>query len=562
MSTPGYTSADFNQIHQTSVSKLHQACRVYTRRELAAGLLDAIGWREDRVLAGQRLLEPAAGNGVFLRLAGERLIASLRRHNRPVTIPALEGAVTGYEIYPQACQEARLAVAEVLLEGGLTTSGARHVAARWIREGDFLTADDLGTFTHVAGNPPYVRWSNVPNALRQWYSRFLPEAVQKGDLCVPFFYRSVAHLRPGGMLAFVCSDRWLRADYGVGLRDYLSANVKTVAYIELDDLPAFDRNVHAYAAVTILNRADNSVRGGSIRTLFAQPTTLTELDQCLDRVAYGSCKSPMIAVEEPLGCRPAIMLRDQSKVRVVRKLEAEMPTIEESGCSIRVGAALGHTPAFVIEHCESGIEPELLLPYATSRDLQNGHVRTARWVINLFDEQGHLIDLKRHPGAREHLLQFKGKLLRRSCVRRPGQWYRTIDKISRRFAASPKILICGIAKAPRLALAKQIVQPGNSLYSITSSEWPLAAVFNVLSSGVLGLFADAYSCRVNGAFLRFHGVVLRKLRFPMWTSVPREIQQCLTVPDSQSTLLEAASELYRTPMALFEEYAAAKTSAG
>jgi hypothetical protein len=561
VSTPRRLAEHSCRIVPSSVLKLHEACRVYTRTELAAGLLDAVGWREDRALEGQRLLEPAAGNGVFLRLAAERLIGSLRRRNRPITMRVLEGAVTGYEIYSEARHEARLAVSEVLLAGGLTTSSASQLAARWVRDGDFLTATDLGTFTHVVGNPPYVRWSKVPEAFRQLYSRSVPEAMQKGDLCVPFFYRSVGHLEPGGTLAFVCSDRWLRAEYGIGLRAYLGSNVRTVAHIEIHDLPAFDRDVHAYAAVTILERRDDSARG-STRTLFAQPTSVAELDRCFRRLAYGSDKSAMLTVEEPLGGRPAIMLRNRTKVQALRKVEAEMPTIEESGCSIRVGAALGYTPAFVVEQCNSTIERALLLPYATSRDVRNGHVCSTRCLIDVFDERGELIDLGRYPGAREYLLQFKARLLRRSCVRRPEQWYRTIDKISHKLAASPKILICGIAKAPRIALVTRVVQPGNSLYSITSLDWPLAAVFNVLSSGVLGLFADAYSCRVNGAFLRFHGVVLKKLRLPMWMSVPGEIQQCLTVPDSRSALLEAVAQLYGTSKALFDEYSAPEISAG
>ena len=105
-----------------------------------------------------------------------------------------------------------------------------------------------------------------------------------------------------------------------------------------------------------------------------------------------------------------------------------------------------------------------------------------------------------------------------------------------------------------MALTTQVVQPGNSLYSITSSEWPLTAVANVLSSGVLGLFAEAYSCRVNGHFLRFHGVVLKKLRLPRWLTVPEEIRGCLSAPESNSALMEAVAQLYDTAEGLLEEY--------
>lgn len=557
MSLPSRTDVCASTVHERSVLKLHQACRVYTREELAAGLLDAIGWRDDRELAGQRLLEPAAGGGVFLRLATERLIGSLRRHHHPITARTLAGVVTAYEIYPKAHFEAMSAVFETLVQGGLAPGDARKVAATWVRAGDFLTASEIGTFTHVVGNPPYVRWSNVPKSFRQLYDGVIPEAMLKGDLCVPFFYKSVCLLRPGGVLGFVCSDRWVRAQYGSGLRSYLGDNVKTVAYVELHNLPAFDRSVHAYAAVTILNRPNTEARH-HVGTRFAQPTDLAQLNDCLRDVAFGSRTSAMARVDEPLSSRPAILIRDRSKVRMMRRLEARMPALNESGCTIRVGAALGHAPAFVVEQRESGVEAALLLPYATSRDVQDGRIHTSRWVIDVFDERGELINLCLYPGAREHLLRFKRRLSRRSCVRHPEQWYRTIDKISGEFAKLPKILICGIARSPRLAIAKQVVQPGNSLYAITSLEWPLAAVANVLSSGVLGLFADAYSCRVNGDFLRFHGMVLKKLRLPGWLTVPREIRGCLSEPESNSSLLKAVAGLYGTTEGLLAEYSATK----
>jgi adenine-specific DNA-methyltransferase len=539
-----------------SILDLHEACRVYTREEVVAGLLDAIGWREDCVLDGLRLLEPASGSGVFVRIAAERLIGSFQRHKRPVNAQVLECAITAYEIHPDACREARAVVSRALAAKGLTTSDSRRLAALWIREADFITSSDTSQFTHIVGNPPYVRWSKIPLAFRTLYARSIPAVMQRGDLCVPFLYKSAAALLPGGKLAFVCSDRWLRANYGTDLRQYLRETIRTLAHIEIHDVPVFDRNVNSYASITIFSRpAEVGAVDKGARTLFGQPGSVAELARCFRQLANGPGKAALRTIEEPLGPRPAIFLREQGKVRALRKLEAQMPTLEESGCSIRVGAALGHTPAFVVDRPDAAIESALLLPYATSRDIHNGEIRIDRWLIDVFDKRGHLIDLNHYPGARKHLLRFRSKLSDRSCVSRSEHWYRTIDKISREFAAQPKILICGIARVPRLALATQTVQPGNSLYSITSSDWPLAAVFNVLSAGILGLFADAYSPRVNGGFLRFHGVVLGKVRLPAWTSVPADMRQSLALPESGPRLLEAVTRLYKFPKTLLDEYA-------
>lgn len=543
-----------------SILELHDACRVYTREGVAAGLLDAIGWRSDQVLDGQRLLEPAAGDGVFVRLAAERLIASLLQRKEPIDVQLLAGVIAAYEIHPEVRRAATEVVSHALLRMGLTANESRHLASTWIRASDFITSDDTSKFTHIVGNPPYVRWSKVPAVFRALYAQYIPQGVQRGDLCVPFIYKSAGALLPGGKLAFLCSDRWLRAEYGSVLRKYLRETVKTLALVEIYDVPVFDRDVNSYASVMIFCRPiDGCDVNEGARTVFGQPRSVAELDRCFRLIACGSdkatIKAPMRTIEEPMGPGPAILLRGQRKVRALRDLEARMPTIQESGCSVRVGSAVGHTPAFVVEKRGSGIERALLLPYATSRDIHSSGIRINRWLINVFDKGGDLIDLDRFPCAREHLLRFKSKLSTRSCVHRPDQWYRTIDKVTRGFAAEPKILVCGIAKEPRLVLVTETVQPGNSLYSITTSSWPLLALFNVLSSGVLGLFADAYSPRVNGAFLRFHGVVLDKVRIPAWISVPPELRRALTSTKSGPSLLEAVTELYEFPKTLLDEYA-------
>ena len=60
---------------------------VFTRREVVEFILDLAGYREDMNLIRTRLLEPACGQGDFLFVVLERLIASFIHHNGQLLIP-------------------------------------------------------------------------------------------------------------------------------------------------------------------------------------------------------------------------------------------------------------------------------------------------------------------------------------------------------------------------------------------------------------------------------------------------------------------------------------------
>src|ERR1700676_4178174 len=61
------------------VQALHDRCGIYTKPEVVSRILDAVGWRSDVDLSRSSILEPAAGDGVFIIEAARRLIISCSR---------------------------------------------------------------------------------------------------------------------------------------------------------------------------------------------------------------------------------------------------------------------------------------------------------------------------------------------------------------------------------------------------------------------------------------------------------------------------------------------------
>src|SRR5436190_1958326 len=148
------------------IEALHGRCGVYTRPDIVARILDAIGWRDSAKLFKYRLLEPAAGDGEFVVEAARRLVKACRRAGLSPSMALLQDCIRAFEIHPGEAQKARRRIADVLRKTGLHSRSADALARSWVVTSDFLLATQLtANFTHAVGNPPYVRWSKIPHGL-------------------------------------------------------------------------------------------------------------------------------------------------------------------------------------------------------------------------------------------------------------------------------------------------------------------------------------------------------------------------------------------------------------
>jgi hypothetical protein len=291
-------------------------------------------------------------------------------------------------------------------------------------------------------------------------------------------------------------------------------------HIEVHGLDVFDGKVGTYPAITVLDRdrscstqphVGKAMRLNDISNLVRHQSTLSD----------GDSAGSGVAVSLLSGERPAI-ITSQPNAKVIEGLRHRFPTIEEAGCKIRCGVALGLAKAFVVERGAEGIEAELLLPFLRSQDLKSNSEGCSAKLINPWDDDGQLVPLTKYPGAERHLKQFREALLARVCVRVGTEWYRTIDRIHRSEVDQPKIIVAGIGKKARMKLDAGGCQPSNSLYWITSSNWPLEFLHAFLKAGAVDLFGQVMASRVRGGSKRFDGYLLKQIRLPEWETVSDE----------------------------------------
>lgn len=422
-------------------------------------MLDRIGWTVDADLAGARLLEPAAGAGAFVVEAGVRLVRGLQRRGIEPTMKNLRGRILAFELVPAEALNARRVVRHALRELGLHHATARAAALAWVKTGDFLLAElPDAHFTHVAGNPPYVRWAKVPETLRLAYAARLSLTVARGDLLLPFLDRAFSSLSPGGRCGLVCSDRWRYSAYAQAFRaEWLPRlSVRTEAAAKPSE--AFNRDVHAYPDILVASRRTAPRRTG----------------------------------------KPGRKRGD---------------TLEELGCTVRVGPALGLTSAYVAAPGETPVESELLHPWVDTAEVAEGAVNwRGRHIIVTSDAQGNLVDLASYPQLAAHLAKFRERLASRHIVRQGAPWYRTIDRILAADWAGPKLLVPEIAKVPRLSIDRSGAIPSHGIYCIFSAEREIEEIYERLRDGRLAKALAPIAPKLKGSYTRCYGRFLKQMR--------------------------------------------------
>lgn len=197
-----------------AIDVLHDATAYYTAEPVVEQLLTMLTWPH----AGRRLVDTSCGDGAFLVAALKRLLA-VRPGIAPDQIAEL---VQGWEIHYFAAAEARHRLERVLIEvGRFPPAAAAATASRMVVHDDFLrNGPQVPTWDVVAGNPPFLRYTNLPEVLRVEYERLLPDYSQ-GDMLHSFLDRCALALRDGGEVALVTSDRWLFTMCAAPLREVI-----------------------------------------------------------------------------------------------------------------------------------------------------------------------------------------------------------------------------------------------------------------------------------------------------------------------------------------------------
>ncbi|MGE0598199.1 MAG: DNA methyltransferase [Dehalococcoidia bacterium] len=395
-----------------------------------------------------------------------------------------------------------------------------------------------GGFDVVLANPPYVRQEHL-DAIDQESYGFAFKEVHAGtaDLLVYFYSRALQLLRDGGHVAFITSNKYMRAAYGSGLRATLPKSLQMKQVIDFGDLPLF--TVAAYPAVVIGQKRAAPASDAAVGVADL-------VDPIRKRLAEAELAVNHINVREALESLPAILegatvpdypqsllresgwiLEDPALVRLFDRLMAQgTPLGEYVEGRMFNGIKSGLNEAFVLD--DDGlrdlleVDPasrSIIRPWLRGQDVKRWKAVSHRHLICI--SRGTEID--RYPAVLDHLSKFKDGLLRRDNAGKDYPWWelsRPRGELHAGYQRS-KVIFNRFANGPAFAYDKIGLFHTDSCYSCAS---PHAALAGVLNSKVCWWLLSHLCTPLQNGYLQLFLQFLERLPIPrMEESTIREL---------------------------------------
>lgn len=510
---------------------------VYTKPWVVRLLLDLAGYTEKVDLVHCLAIEPAAGDGAFLLPMVQRLITSCRLHNLPLSNVAR--SLLAYELDETSATMTRSAVTNTLMALGIPHEQALHLAGEWIRVGNYLfDAPNIPPADFVIGNPPYIRLEDMEDAAMGTYRAMYRTMRGRSDIYVAFFEAALRRLKPNGVCAFICADRWMFNQYGSELRQFVAQGFSVETVVKMHNVDAFSQSVSAYPAVTVIRRkkqgpvvvgslgASAEAVGGDALAASIKAIQSENSEMHVSSTLQAARVETWFAGSDPWPCV------SPERLALLRQLEDQFPLLEstETGTKVGIGVATGLDEVFITTNPEL-VEPSRLLPLAMAADTVKGHFNwSGHYLVDPWGPEG-LVELKQFPRLQEYFMRYKDRLKKRHTARQnPQHWFRTIDRVNHALLRKHKLYIPDIKLRINPVFDHGQTYPHHNLYFVSSDQWDAEVLGGLLMSAIGQFFVECYGVCMRGGYYRFQAQYLRRIRVP-------RIQDITT--DQATSLIEA-----------------------
>jgi adenine-specific DNA-methyltransferase len=283
--------------------------------------------------------------------------------------------------------------------------------------------DDQGNykgFDVVIGNPPYYQIQKMKEDISKLKNSFTTYE-QSGDIYALFYERGNQIISKNGRLSYITSNKWMRANYGKSLRNYLVQSTSCYQLIDFNYYQVFDE---ASVDTNIL-----SFRNGSTKKI--EQAVLVKEDFKIEEIpSYVTNNS--LELYELSDSYWNIVSEEVNNLNT--KLISSGIKLKKWNFEINRGVLTGLNEAFVIDEETRNTlvkkDPknnDIIVPYLRGRDIRRfGFEHQKLWLINshngIKEKNVNPINLdKEYPTVFKYLSQFKDKAEKRSD--QGDNWY-------------------------------------------------------------------------------------------------------------------------------------------
>jgi type I restriction-modification system DNA methylase subunit len=240
-------------------------------------------------------------------------------------------------------------------------------------------------FDIVIGNPPYIQLQKAFDDKRKYADLYkdcgFASFERTGDIYCLFYERGIQLLSHGGVLCYITSNKWMRANYGRSLRKYLAENTQAGILIDFGGFKVFDSATVDTNILLLQNSTPGKTQGRacSIKNDFHKGESIPKY------VAERGIPLPTFDQE-------SWIISDDSAQKLKAKIERIGTPLKDWDISIYRGILTGYNEAFIISGAKKdeliAADPrsaEIIKPILRGRDIKRYKAEFADlWLIATF----------------------------------------------------------------------------------------------------------------------------------------------------------------------------------
>ena len=268
---------------------------------------------------------------------------------------------------------------------------------------------DKGGFDVIIGNPPYVQIQSMGTVSNDLEKRKFETFEKTGDLYCLFYELGNIILKQNGLLGFITSNKWLRANYGKSLRNYLLKHTQPIELLDLGsgifESATVDSNILIFEKTPVNN---NPFIGLDI----------SKEKSFVDFTIYQSQKVEIQPKENDIWT-----ISNPIEFQIKNKIEAIGIPLKNWNIEINYGIKTGFNEAFIIDEQtknelikKDSKNSEIIVPILRGRDINRYQSNFQNlYLINVHNGYKTIseINVNDYPFVKEHLDKFYSQLSKR-----------------------------------------------------------------------------------------------------------------------------------------------------